>query len=200
MCGKELFLRLVLTSSIGTSFDRFAIDPSEVRPLTTSDLDSTLDTRTGFAKPFSPLSAQPTYPKPPKPMFSQDFQPFDSAATRNAPFSQYAPSFSPTNVPQQQQQSLFKPATQSQISSQLTFQQNNKTGFSLMSEQSEEKPEEDDFYGELWEFYKNFKKRVSTLFSFFSTFLCNYLLNMQAPPLGTVVELSKIFAELCDTR
>eukprot|EP00026_Physarum_polycephalum_P001863 Phypoly_transcript_01866.p1 GENE.Phypoly_transcript_01866~~Phypoly_transcript_01866.p1 ORF type:complete len:1019 (+),score=214.39 Phypoly_transcript_01866:45-3101(+) len=179
-----------------SSFDRFAIDPMETPPLTTSDLDATLNNNNYYnsnnnnntRKPFfSPQSAQPSpYIRPSKPIFSQDYDTSYDTNTTNtpqpAPFSQYAPSFSP-NVQQSLKPSTNTTSTQSQIfplSQHAVSQQSNKLGFSLMSEQSEEKPEENDFYGELWEFYKSFKKRV--------------------PPLGTVVDLSKIFAELCDTR
>jgi hypothetical protein len=153
----------------------------ETPPLTTSDLDSTLNNNyfnnnNNNRKPFfSPLSAQPSpYTRPSKPIFSQDYDtPYDTNTTNTphtVPFSQYAPSFSP-NV---QQSSKFKPPTNTTTQSQLfpppqhaVSQQNNKLGFSLMSEQSAEKQEENDFYGELWEFYKNFKKRVYFLsFSF----------------------------------
>jgi hypothetical protein len=137
----------------------------EIRPLTTSDLDSTLINNRN--KPFSPLPTQTLYTKLSKPLFSQEFETYDTRATQSTPFSQYAPSLSPNVQPQQS----FKP-TQNQIPPQLAAsQQSNKLGFSLMSEQGEEKPEENDFYEELWEFNKNFKKRVLFLFlSLFSQF------------------------------
>lgn len=107
------------------------------------------------AKPPSSYSSFSSAPLPNKaPLFSS-IQDEDMAPAYPTPFSQHAPpsSFS-SYVPSQ---SIYK-ATESQFSSSIPTV--SKLGFSSVNGNMEDRPDEDEFYGELFDFFKNFRKRV----------------------------------------